>query len=47
MPKGIPNNLVPYITDVIVGKSEYLKVFGNDYPTHDGTGIRTIFTLKI
>ena len=39
-PKGIPNNLVPYIAQVAVGKLECLGVFGNDYPTHDGTGVR-------
>ena len=39
-PKGIPNNLVPYIAQVAVGKRECLGVFGNDYPTHDGTGVR-------
>ena len=39
-PKGIPNNLCPYITQVAVGKREYLGVFGNDYATHDGTGVR-------
>ncbi len=39
-PKGIPNNLCPYITQVVVGKREYLRVFGNDYNTHDGTGVR-------
>lgn len=39
-PKGIPNNLVPYIAQVAVGKLEKLGVFGNDYPTHDGTGVR-------
>jgi len=39
-PKGIPNNLVPYITQVASGKLEELKVFGNDYPTPDGTGVR-------
>ncbi len=39
-PKGIPNNLVPYIAQVAVGKLERLGVFGNDYPTHDGTGVR-------
>lgn len=37
---GIPNNLVPYIAQVAVGKRAKLKVFGNDYPTPDGTGIR-------
>lgn len=39
-PKGIPNNLLPYITKVAVGKLACLSVFGNDYPTHDGTGVR-------
>lgn len=39
-PKGIPNNLMPYITQVAVGKRESLGVFGNDYDTHDGTGVR-------
>lgn len=39
-PKGIPNNLVPYIAQVAVGKLECLGVFGDDYPTHDGTGVR-------
>ncbi len=39
-PNGIPNNLMPYITQVAVGKLACLGVFGNDYPTHDGTGVR-------
>lgn len=39
-PNGIPNNLVPYIAQVALGKLECLSVFGNDYPTHDGTGVR-------
>lgn len=39
-PNGIPNNLMPYITQVAVGKREELGVFGNDYDTHDGTGVR-------
>ena len=39
-PKGIPNNLVPYIAQVAVGKLEYLNVFGDDYDTPDGTGVR-------
>ena len=39
-PNGIPNNLMPYITQVAVGKRERLGVFGNDYDTHDGTGVR-------
>ena len=40
MPNGIPNNLMPFITQVAVGKRKELAVFGNDYPTHDGTGVR-------
>jgi UDP-glucose 4-epimerase len=39
-PNGIPNNLTPYITQVAVGKLEKLRVFGNDYDTEDGTGVR-------
>jgi UDP-glucose 4-epimerase len=39
-PNGIPNNLLPYITQVAVGKLPELAVFGNDYPTPDGTGVR-------
>ena len=39
-PSGIPNNLMPYITQVASGKQEKLHVFGNDYPTADGTGVR-------
>ena len=39
-PNGIPNNLMPYITQVAVGKRAELGVFGNDYDTHDGTGVR-------
>jgi len=39
-PQGIPNNLVPYITQVIVGKREKLSVFGDDYDTPDGSGVR-------
>lgn len=39
-PNGIPNNLMPYITQVAAGRLESLGVFGNDYPTHDGTGVR-------
>ena len=39
-PNGVPNNLMPYITQVAVGKLEKLHVFGNDYDTHDGTGVR-------
>lgn len=39
-PKGIPNNLFPYVTQVAEGIRPYLHVFGNDYDTHDGTGVR-------
>lgn len=40
VPSGIPNNLMPYVTQVAKGKQAYLKVFGDDYPTIDGTGVR-------
>lgn len=39
-PAGIPNNLLPYVTQVAVGKLEYVNIFGNDYDTLDGTGVR-------
>lgn len=39
-PTGTPNNLMPYVTQVAVGKRDELSVFGSDYPTHDGTGVR-------
>ncbi|NME35684.1 MULTISPECIES: UDP-glucose 4-epimerase GalE [Fusobacterium] len=39
-PNGIPNNLMPYITKVAIGKLPVLSIYGNDYPTHDGTGVR-------
>lgn len=39
-PSGIPNNLVPYVTQVIVGKLPFVQVFGDDYDTPDGTGVR-------
>ena len=39
-PNGIPNNLMPYITQVAVKRLDHLNVFGDDYPTHDGTGVR-------
>lgn len=39
-PKGIPNNLLPYVAQVAVGKLDYVHVFGNDYDTPDGTGVR-------
>ncbi|PKQ67218.1 UDP-glucose 4-epimerase GalE [Raineya orbicola] len=40
LPRGVPNNLVPYITQTAIGKRPFLNVFGNDYPTPDGTCIR-------
>ncbi len=39
-PRGVPNNLMPYITQVAIGRRDHLSVFGNDYDTHDGTGVR-------
>lgn len=39
-PGGIPNNLMPYITQVAIGRLKELRVFGDDYPTSDGTGVR-------
>ena len=39
-PRGVPNNLMPYITQVAIGRREFLSVYGNDYDTHDGTGVR-------
>ena len=39
-PKGIPNNLLPYVSQVSVGKLDHLNIFGDDYDTHDGTGVR-------
>ena len=39
-PRGIPNNLMPYITQVAIGRREYLSIYGNDYDTPDGTGVR-------
>mgnify|MGYP001258436406 CR=1 FL=1 len=39
-PNGIPNNLMPYISQVAIGKLDRLRVFGDDYPTRDGTGVR-------
>ena len=40
LPRGVPNNLVPYITQTAIGKRECLSIFGNDYPTPDGTCLR-------
>ena len=40
LPRGVPNNLVPYITQTAIGKRECLSIFGNDYPTEDGTCLR-------
>ncbi len=39
-PRGVPNNLMPYVTQVAVGRREKLSIYGNDYDTHDGTGVR-------
>ncbi len=39
-PNGVPDNLMPYIQQVAVGKQQKLRIWGNDYPTHDGTGVR-------
>ena len=39
-PSGIPNNLLPFISQVAIGKREELQIFGDDYPTNDGTGVR-------
>ncbi len=39
-PRGIPNNLMPYITQVAIGRREKLSIYGHDYDTHDGTGVR-------
>lgn len=39
-PNGVPNNLLPYVSQVALGKLPHLKIFGNDYPTPDGTGVR-------
>lgn len=40
VPKGVPDNLLPYILDVAIGKRENVTIYGNDYPTPDGTGVR-------
>ncbi|TVQ66801.1 MAG: UDP-glucose 4-epimerase GalE [Balneolaceae bacterium] len=45
-PNGIPNNLMPFVTQVAVGQREKLRVFGNDYPTKDGTGVRDYIHVK-
>jgi UDP-glucose 4-epimerase len=39
-PRGVPNNLLPFVAQVAVGKRDVLNVWGADYPTHDGTGVR-------
>ena len=49
-PNGIPNNLMPYIQQVAIGRRPFLSVFGNDYDTPDGTGVRDyihIYDLEI
>ena len=45
-PNGIPNNLMPFITQVATGKRDKLNVFGNDYNTHDGTGVRDYIQVE-
>jgi UDP-glucose 4-epimerase len=45
-PDGVPNNLAPYITEVILKKREHLFVYGDDYPTNDGTGVRDYIHIK-
>ena len=45
-PEGIPNNLMPYIAQVAVGKKKQVNVFGDDYPTKDGTGERVQQTVN-
>lgn len=46
IPRGVPNNLLPYVLDVAKGKREKVLVFGNDYPTPDGTGIRDYIDIN-
>ena len=45
LPRGVPNNLVPFITQTAIGKRECLSVFGNDYPTEDGTCLRDFIDI--
>jgi len=45
-PSGIPNNLMPFITQVAIGRREALSIFGNDYPTEDGTGVRDYIHIE-
>jgi UDP-glucose 4-epimerase len=45
-PKGIPNNLVPYVAQVAVGRLQALQVYGSDYPTPDGTGVRDYIPVQ-
>ena len=46
-PQGIPNNLLPYVAQVAAGVRPFLQVFGNDYDTHDGTGVRVDLATNI
>lgn len=46
-PNGIPNNLMPFIAQVVVNKREALTVYGNDFPTIDGTGVRDYIHVRI
>ena len=45
-PNGIPNNLLPYVSQVAVGKPEQVQVFGDDYDTEDGTGVRDYIHVR-
>lgn len=45
-PKGIPNNLLPYIQQVAVGRLDELNVYGHDYPTPDGTAVCVIYSCR-
>ncbi len=46
-PNGTPNNLLPYISQVAIEKLKMLSVYGNDYPTHDGAGVRDYIQSSI
>ncbi len=46
-PQGLPNNLMPYVSQVAVGKLPFVRVFGNNWPTIDGTGIFDLFKLLL
>lgn len=46
-PRGVPNNLMPFMQQVAVGRRKELTVFGNDYPTRDGTGVSGLLLLLV